>query len=201
MSKVKICGLSRMEDIDAVNSAMPNFIGFVFAPSRRKVTIGTASMLKRNLDPRIKAVGVFVNEDISVISGIVQSGIVDWVQLHGDEDDVYIEQLKAICGCHVIKSVGVIDKLPPLPGNPDYLLFDAVSEQRGGVGRAFDWCVLTKSINTPYFLAGGLSIENVLGAIDMLSPYCVDVSSGVETNGLKDPRKIHEFVRAVRRIR
>ena len=200
MSGVKICGLSRKEDIEAVNYAMPDYIGFVFAPSRRRVDIRTAAGLKEKLDQRIKAVGVFVNEDIGIISEIVQNGIIDLIQLHGDEDDLYIEQLKAVGGVAVIKAVGVGVALPSLPNNADYLLFDAISKQRGGVGRAFDWQVLQTYSNFPYFLAGGLSLANVAEAIHLLSPCCVDVSSGVETDGLKDADKINEFVQAVRRI-
>ena len=201
MTRVKICGLSRKEDIEAVNEALPDYIGFVFAASKRRVNMKTAAMLKETLDPRIKAVGVFVNEDIRVISEIVQNGLIDLIQLHGDENDLYIEQLKKICSCSVIKAIGIGDILPrSLPNQTDYLLFDTLSEQRGGIGRAFDWHVLKDDCNMPYFLAGGLSIENISPAIQLLSPYCVDVSSGVETGGLKDAEKINEFVQTVRRI-
>ena len=200
MSRVKICGLRRIEDIEAVNHALPDYIGFVFAKSKRRVDIETAAMLKKKLDLRIKAVGVFVNEDISIISQIVQNGIIDWIQLHGDEDDVYIERLKGSCNCPVIKTVGVSDTLPVLPKAADYLLFDTLSAQRGGVGKAFNWHVLKEYHNMPYFLAGGLSIKNVSDAIQLLSPYCVDVSSGVETDGVKDSAKISEFVKIARRV-
>ena len=199
MSKIKICGLRRIEDIEAVNHALPDYIGFVFAQSRRRVDIKTAAMLKEKLDIGIKAVGVFVNEDISAISEIVQSGIIDLIQLHGDEDDLYIERLKEICDCPVIKAVGVGGTLPLLPKAADYLLFDTISTQRGGVGKAFDWNILNEYHNMPYFLAGGLSTENVSEALSQLLPFCVDVSSGVETDGFKDPEKINEFVQLVRR--
>jgi len=200
MSRVKICGLSRKEDIDAVNRVLPEYIGFVFAPSRRRVGIQTADRLKEKLDSRIKAVGVFVNEDIFAISEIVQNGIVDLIQLHGDEDDAYIRQIKDVCNCPVIKSVGVGDIQPDLPDRPDYLLFDTISEQRGGVGSAFNWRILKGYRGVPYFLAGGLSIKNTADAIQMLSPFCVDVSSGVETDGYKDEEKINGFVQLVRRM-
>ena len=199
MTRVKICGLSRMADIEAVNRILPDFIGFVFAPSRRRVEIKRASMLKGELDPRIKAVGVFVNENIKTVSEIYQNGIIDLVQLHGDEDDEYIRKLKDNCGCPVIKAVSVGDILPPLPLGPDYLLFDTLSEQRGGIGRAFDWDILKEYHGLPYFLAGGLSIENADRAKHLLAPYCVDISSGVETDGLKDADKIEKFVNLIRR--
>ena len=200
MSKVKICGLSRPADIDAVNRAQPDYIGFVFAPSRRRVSIETAAALKERLDPRIKAVGVFVNEEVRVLSNIVEKGIVDLLQLHGEEDALYIDRLKAVCGCGVIKALGVGDTLPHLPDNADYVLFDTLSSQRGGVGQAFNWQVLRDVPDVPYFLAGGLSPDNVADAIQLLAPYCVDVSSGVETDGCKDFEKINKFIQTARRI-
>ena len=198
MSKVKICGLSRMEDIEAVNCVLPDFIGFVFAPSRRKVDMETAAKLKEKLDPRIQAVGVFVNENISTVTKICQSKIIDLVQLHGDEDDPYIKRFRENCGCPVIKAFGVGNSLPTWPIEPHYLLFDTLSKQRGGGGRAFDWNVLREYRGMPFFLAGGLSIENVVDAIQLLAPFCVDVSSGVETDGIKDAAKIEKFVLGVR---
>jgi Phosphoribosylanthranilate isomerase len=199
MSRIKICGLRQIEDIEAVNRVLPDYIGFIFAPSRRRIDMATAAVLKENLDCKIKSIGVFVNEDISIISEIVQKNIIDLIQLHGDEDDLYIERLKEVCGCPVIKSVGIGNTLPSLPNKADYLLFDTISEQRGGVGKAFDWSILKEYNDIPYFLAGGLSIENVSDAINLLSPFCVDVSSGVETYGMKDIWKIEEFVHLVRR--
>ncbi|MCL2121089.1 MAG: phosphoribosylanthranilate isomerase [Clostridiales bacterium] len=199
MSKVKICGLRRVEDIAAVNSALPDYIGFVFAPSRRRIDEQTASMLKEMLDPRIQAVGVFVNQDIKEAASLVQRGILDAVQLHGDEDEEYLIRLKESCGCPVIKSVSVGEALPPLPENADYLLFDAASDQRGGSGRTFDWALLQQLHSKPYFLAGGLDLQNISNALRVLSPFCVDVSSGVETGGFKDAEKIHQFIDFVRK--
>ena len=201
MSKVKICGLRRVEDIDAVNHALPDYIGFVFAPSKRRIDIETAAMLKERLDNRIKVAGVFVNEEIGIISKMVQDGIIDLIQLHGDEDDSYIKRLKAMCACPVIKSVGVGGALPVLPKAADYLLFDTLSAQRGGTGEKFDWHILANHRGAPYFLAGGLTCENVSEALSRLNPFCVDVSSGVEIDGFKDPEKIDKFVQIVRRIR
>jgi len=199
MSKVKICGLSRKEDIEAVNRALPDFIGFVFAPSRRRVDIKTAALLKENLDPRIGAVGVFVNESIENVADIFKNGIIDLVQLHGDEDGEYITRLKNYCGCPVIKAVGVGSVLSPMPVESDYLLFDTLSEQRGGAGKPFDWHIIKEYYGLPFFLSGGLSARNVVDSIRLLAPYCIDVSSGVETDGRKDAAKIEEFVYTVRR--
>jgi len=197
MSYVKICGLSRIEDIEAVNRTLPDYIGFVFAPSQRRVDVKTATMLKEKLDPKISVVGVFVNENISIIGEMHGRGIIGFAQLHGDEDSEYISRLKDHYGCPVIKAVGVGSTLPPpptLPTESDYLLFDTLSRQRGGVGKSFDWSLLKDYSGLPYFLAGGLTAKNVSGLIRMLAPFCVDVSSGVETDGKKDAKKIEEFV-------
>jgi len=200
MSKVKICGLSREDDIRIVNRVLPDYIGFVFAPSQRQVNVPTATALKKILDPRIKAVGVFVNESIDTIAELYQNGIIDLAQLHGDEDEAYINILKERCGgCSVIKAVRVGSVLPPLPDGADYLLFDTLSNQRGGTGQTFDWNTLANYTGLPYFLSGGLGVNNVSEAIKKLSPYCVDVSSGVESDGVKSDEKINDFVRLVRR--
>ncbi|MDR0508853.1 MAG: phosphoribosylanthranilate isomerase [Candidatus Methanoplasma sp.] len=199
MSKVKICGLSREEDIEAVNAVMPDYAGFVFAESRRRIDETAAAMLKDGLDSRIEAVGVFVNEDIEKIVRLYRKETIDVVQLHGDEDAEYIRRLRNSCSCRIIKSVAVGDTLPYLPKSPDYLLFDTLSEERGGTGKTFDWHMLKCHGRQPYFLAGGLNAANVRDAIRTLSPYCVDVSGGVETHGLKDAAKIEEFVNIVRR--
>jgi len=198
MSKVKICGLSRVEDIVSVNRVLPDYVGFVFAPSKRNVNVEKVAQLKVNLDPQIKTVGVFVNEAMITVAEIYLSGIVDVVQLHGDEDDHYIRLLKAVCDCPVIKAVGVADTLPPLPQNADYLLFDTLSEQRGGIGITFDWNILHDYKGPPYFLAGGLHADNVVDSLDLLTPFGVDVSSGVETDRVKDAEKIEKFISLVR---
>lgn len=194
MTKVKICGLSRAEDIEAVNRFLPDFIGFVFAPSRRRVDTKTADILKNNLDPQIEVVGVFVNESLNTVAEVYKRETIDIVQLHGDEDDDYIRRLKDRCGCTVIKALGVGDALPPLPLEADYLLFDTLSDQRGGVGKVFNWSVLHDYHGPPYFLAGGLTAQNVANSIQLLNPFCVDVSSGVETDGIKDAEKIEAFI-------
>lgn len=200
MSKVKICGLSRVEDIDAVNSALPDYIGFVFAESRRQVNEKTAAILKARLDLRIKSVGVFVNQDIGTIAGLYREGIIDLVQLHGDEDGEYIRRLRQSCDCRIIKAVSVAGCLPGIPEGADYLLFDTASAGRGGTGNTFDWSLLKKHKGVPYFLAGGLDASNISEAIHLLRPYCVDVSSGVETDGVKDIEKIDTLVRMIRRM-
>lgn len=198
MTKIKICGLSLQEDIDAVNHSLPDFIGFVFAESRRQVDAKAAAKLKEKLDSRILAAGIFVNEDIGYIAGLHRERIIDIVQLHGDEDGGYIDRLRENCGCPVIKSVSIKKNLPILPKGSDYLLFDTASQARGGTGKVFDWSILKGYAGPPYFLAGGLDSSNLTGAINQLSPFCLDVSSGVETNGIKDAKKIDRLVRLIR---
>ena len=224
MSKVKICGLSRAEDIEAVNRAVPDYIGFVFAPGKRQIGIADAAYLKKKLKLGILTVGVFVNEDPRTVANAYQSGVIDIAQLHGNEDDEYINQLKNICGCTVIKAIGINEALPAaLPEQPNYLLFDTLLNPAGatavnskpplcsnhatepfpqtnfgGAGKTFDWGILANYSGPRYFLAGGLNADNIKAALKQLSPFCVDVSSGVETNGRKDAYKIEEFVKLVR---
>ncbi len=200
MSKIKICGLSRPCDIDAVNEAMPDYIGFVFAKSPRQVSFFQAAALKQRLNTRIAAVGVFVDTAVEIISALCQDGVIDMVQLHGNEDADYIKQLKIAVTIPVIKAVRVqsteqIIKTQSL--DCGYLLLDTWQKDRqGGSGHVFDWSLIPK-LDKPYFLAGGLNAANIKEAASY-HPYCLDVSSGVETQGKKDRQKILELVRIVR---
>lgn len=208
-TKIKICGLTRKQDIEYVNEALPDFIGFVFAKSRRQVSAETAAELKSLLDVRIKSVGVFVNEDISFICGLSSKGVIDYIQLHGDEDCKYIEALKeqlrkSDCSTPIIKAVRVKDagSLHMLQEfNSDFFLLDTYSDKEyGGTGKTFDWS-LAQNIGKPFFLAGGLNYDNITDAINKAGPFCLDVSSGVETEGFKDRTKIIglvEFIRSVK---
>lgn len=204
MAKIKICGLSRPEDIRMVNEALPDFIGFVFAPSRRQVSEATAKSLKELLDPRIQAVGVFVNEDMDTIIRLCRLSIIDVIQLHGDEDEDYVNHLRKEITNPIIRAVRVrsawdINEAEKLNG--DYLLLDAYKDnQYGGSGETFEWSVI-KRMEKPFFLAGGIKPENVITAIKTSRPYCIDVSSGVEAEGLKDRNKIIDIVTKVRSVR
>ena len=195
MVKVKICGLSRAQDIAAVNRILPDYVGFVFAESRRKISVEKAAEFKEKLDPDVAAVGVFVDEEIEIIADIFKKGIIDIVQLHGGESDDYIKRLKENCGCPVIKAVRVDSILPDLPLEADYLLFDSIV---AGSGQRLNWSLIT-GIEKPFFLAGGLSAGNVKIAIEKTKPFAVDVSSGVETNGVKDSGKIRNFTNFARK--
>lgn len=197
MTKVKICGLCRNCDVEYVNEAKPDYVGVVFAKSKRQVNYEIAELFHKTLDKNIKVVGVFVNEPLENVVELVENGIVDIVQLHGNEEDEYIRQLKKNISVSVIKAIRIdnsIDLLKAEKSSAEFLLFDSGS---GGTGQCFDWSLI-KNINKPFFLAGGIKLENVENAINMVNPYGIDVSSGVEQNGRKDREKIIELIRRVR---
>ena len=195
--KVKICGLSRVSDIEAVNAAKPDYVGFVFAESRRKVTPRQAADLRKRLLAGIIPVGVFVNETIDNIIPLVRAGVIEVIQLHGSETEEYIAKIKSLSGRLVIKAVSVTkegDAQKRGDTCADYLLLDG---KMGGSGKNFDWNLIGV-IQKPFFLAGGLNIENVKRAIGKVNPFAVDISSGVETDGVKDGEKIKLIVGRVR---
>ena len=198
--RIKICGLSRIGDMEAVNRVRPDYIGFVFAQSRRQVGATWAASLKRALDPRIQAVGVFVNAPVSEAVRLAEVGTIQMIQLHGDEDEAYIRELKRQTAAPVMKAVRVRngdDILRAEQLSCEYLLLDTYTKgQYGGSGRVFDWNLIPP-LQKPFFLAGGISMENVHEA-QSCRPYCLDVSSAVETEGRKDPEKIRRMVEAVR---
>lgn len=201
MIKIKICGLMRKEDVDAVNVALPDYIGFVFARSRRQIDVSQAKVLKAYLDHSIKTVGVFVNEDEGNIIKLCVSGVIDFIQLHGDEGEEYIMKLRDNVPNQIIKAFRIREQndiIKAMQFPCDYFLLDTYhGGQYGGTGKAFDWSFIT-DITKPYFLAGGINIDNIDKAIDQCSPYCIDVSSGVETNGYKDQKKVIEIVARAR---
>ena len=197
MTKIKLCGLSRPCDIETANRLSPEYIGFVFAAkSIRYVSSEKAAELKKLLHPSIKAVGVFVQEQPKTVAELLRSGTIDIAQLHGGESEEYIKQLRALTDKPLIKAYR-IDTIQDVAAanmsNADYVLLDS---GQGGTGTTFDWNLLEK-IDRPYFLAGGLNADNVRSAIERLNPYAVDVSSGIETDGRKNIRKMEEFVHAV----
>lgn len=200
-TKIKFCGLSRNCDIETANVLSPDYVGFVFAKnSRRCVSFARAKELKALLAPGILTVGVFVNEDPRTVAAFLEAGVIDAAQLHGDEDTDYIRGLKSLTKAPLIKAFGLrsIHDLPAVERCPaDLVLLDSPG---GGTGRLFDWQLL-ENIQRPYFLAGGLSAENVGEAIARLRPFGVDVSSGIETGGYKDREKMTAFAAAVRERR
>jgi len=197
MTRIKMCGLRRPEDIDAANEIMPEYIGFVFFPgSRRHVSSETARALKSRLAPEIKAVGVFVDEPPENVAALLDEGVIDLAQLHGHEDEAYLERLRKLNGKPVIRAFRIRnseDAEQAQRSAAEMILLDAGA----GDGKTFDWNLL-RPVTRPYFLAGGLNPENVSVAVEQLNPWAVDVSSGIETNGLKDKSKMRAFTIAVR---
>ena len=195
MTKIKLCGLSRVEDIEVVNILLPEYIGFVFAKkSKRYISPAQASKLKKILDKKISAVGVFVNEEIATVAEIAK--FLDLIQLHGNEDENYISTLKNLTGKKIIKAFKIKtaeDLQRAKDCRADFILLDSGA----GTGEIFNWQLL-KNFEREYFLAGGLTVENVADAVKLLKPFAVDVSSGIESGGLKDEAKMKKFVSAVR---
>lgn len=201
MTKIKVCGLRRMEDIAYANQLLPEYIGFIFAEGRKRtVTIDEAKKLRHKLDNRIIPVGVFLNQKQEYIEECVQEGIISAIQLHGNEDDTYIEELrkkvKAFGTIPIIKAFAVVsgeDIERAKQSGADRILLD---NRIPGSGKSFDWSLLAQ-IDRPFFLAGGLSPDNVEEALQT-HPYAVDVSSGVETDKKKDFEKMKDFIQRVR---
>lgn len=198
MTKIKFCGLTRPCDIAAANEIKPNYIGFVFAPnSKRRVTYKQAVDLKNLLSKDIQAVGVFLNEDIEQVISLLNLGIIDAAQLHGDEDAAYIARIQKETGKPVIKAFQIHSEADVAAAEKtmaDYIILDAGT----GEGKTFDWNLID-SFQKPYFLAGGLHSGNVTDAMRKLHPYALDVSTGIETDGLKDKQKMAAFAATVRK--
>lgn len=198
--KIKLCGMFRDEDIDYVNEAMPDYIGFIvmFPKSHRNIDLETALRLKNRLAAGIKSVAVSVDAPVEQFARFAQSGVADLLQLHGNEDADYIAELRKLTNVPLIKAVKVTDfsdifKAQEL--DVDFLLLDSGT----GTGKAFDHSLIDRErITKPFFLAGGLTPENVREAALSVKPYGVDMSSGIETDKLKDREKMLSAVKAAR---
>ena len=200
MTKIKFCGIKREDDIAFANIILPEYIGFVFAKkSKRYVTPEKAAELKEKLDSRILSVGVFVNENPKKIAELLNNKVIDLAQLHGNEDEEYIRELRNFTSNSIIKAFNVTgdnEVKSALKSTADFIMLDS---PLAGSGKRFTWNLI-KNITRPYFLAGGLNPENVFGAVQTLKPYAVDVSSGIETDGVKDFEKMKRFA-AVRKLK
>lgn len=215
MVKVKFCGIRRAEDVEAVNRLKPDFAGFVLAKSKRQVTLEQASYFKLILDKDIKTVAVLVNMHVEEAASLANSGIVDMLQLHGDENADYIAKLKKLTKAKIIKAIRLQPggaeqnaELMAQAGLADYYLFDTfIPDTYGGTGKTFSLSLLNGlNIDKPFFLAGGLDSENVSDIVQevqadaALHPffYGIDVSSGIEINGFKDSLKMEKFMNVIR---
>ena len=198
MTKIKLCGITRLCDIEAVNELKPEYIGFVFAKkSKRYVAPEVAEQLRRKLSHEIQAVGVFVDESVQQVAKLLREHVIDIAQLHGSEDDDYIRTLRELTNQPIIKAFRIKEEsdLDAIEAcSADYVLLDSGA----GCGETFEWRLI-KNIKRPFFLAGGLDASNANRAVHEIHPYAVDVSSGIETNGFKDKEKMRIFVTAVRK--
>ena len=198
MTKIKICGLSRPCDIDYVNEAKPDYCGFIvnFPKSRRTVSPDTLRELRKYLSRSILPVGVFVNEPLETILSLARDNSISLVQLHGQEDEAYIAALRREIDLPIIQAFKITcpaDVELAQKCTADHILLDSGA----GTGKTFDWAHL-KGVTRPYLLAGGLGPDNLRLAVETLRPYGVDLSSGVETDGVKDREKVLAAVQAVR---
>lgn len=200
--KIKLCGMFRDCDIDYANEAKPDYVGFIlgFPKSHRNIDAETARRLRSQLDTGIKAVGVFVNSPETTCAEYANCGIIDVIQLHGNEDADFIRRLRELTGAPIIKAAKI--RTPEDIGRVQALGADYVLLDNGtGTGEMFDHSLLDGAeIRQPFFLAGGLTPENLRRAAESVRPYCVDLSSGVETDWLKDRVKMLEAVRVIREL-
>ena len=199
MVKIKICGLKRLEDIEIVNKYKPDYIGFVFADSKRKVSHDLAFEMKNNLASNIVSVGVFVDADIDEIVELFDMGVIEIAQLHGLESEDYIRNLKENTNYElkIINAIEMSDEKDLLEYDnslSDYLLLDSGK----GSGKTFDWSLIRTDLTKDFFLAGGINISNVNSAIEEFNPFAVDLSSSLETDGFKDENKIKEIMEVIR---
>lgn len=206
--KIKICGIRTLEDVTMMNTYKPDYTGFIFAPSKRQISLKTAKLLSTKLNPKIKKVGVFVDQPIDLIRQAFRAHIIDFAQLHGNEDAAYEKALfDALCDLglqtpheYCIKAfrIDCRDTLASASTrtNCAYILLDAFSgKAAGGTGKQFCWDYFSScKIEKPFFLAGGICLENADFAIEKANPFALDVSSSLETNGKKDMKKVQAFM-------
>lgn len=199
--KVKICGIKNSDEIALMNKYNPDYIGFVFAAGKRQITPDTAKELKSILNGKIMTVGVFVNQPMAFIEALCSANTIDMIQLHGDEKEDFIRELKKTCDQKIIKALRVSSAVN-YQGTADYLLLDAHSKSGyGGTGETFNWDLIHQSgIEKPFFLAGGMGADNVKKAAHYM-PYAIDISSRLEANGIKNEALIKEFMAKYQQIK
>lgn len=200
MYKIKICGITTADILPVINELKPDYVGFIMtAGFSRSVSDDFVRRCGGALDSRIARVGVFVNDDVSRIAALVGSGVIDVVQLHGDEDGSYIRRLKSLVPVTVIKAVGVSDgRAAAYPAECDIVLLDScTATSRGGTGKSIFWRRYDE-LDKPVILAGGITAENVKAALAAVRPWGVDTSGGVETDGVKDAAKIYKYITNIR---
>ncbi len=197
-TKIKICGLSRERDIDVANQYLPDYVGFVlhYPKSRRYISVERAQELGRLLNPGISIVGVLVDQPLETAVSLLNERVIDVAQLHGSEDEDYIRALKERTGKPVWKAFQIHtpeDVAAAKASSADMLVLDSGM----GSGESFDWSLIA-DFDRPYFLAGGINPQNAVRCVKQLHPYGIDLSSGVETKGVKDKSKIASVIHSVR---
>ena len=196
--KIKICGIKNENEAKIINECMPDIAGFVFASGKRQIDINKAKILKKIINPEIETAGIFVEQNEDEILEIYNKKIIDIIQLHGDYDEQTIKNLKEKTGAKIIKVIRVKEGFYKIETLADFILFDAYSKDKyGGLNKTFDWNIKIIS-NVPYFVAGGINENNIVEMVKKLTPYGVDISSGVEVDGFKTKEKVFNIIKIIK---
>ncbi len=196
--KIKICGIKNENEAKIINECMPDIAGFVFASGKRQIDINKAKILKKIINPEIETAGIFVEQNEDEILEIYNEKVIDIIQLHGDYDERTIKNLKEKTGAKIIKVIRVKEGFYKIETLADFILFDAYSKDKyGGLNKTFDWNIKIIS-NVPYFVAGGINENNIVEMVKKLTPYGVDISSGVEVDGFKTKEKVFNIIKIIK---
>lgn len=196
--KIKICGIKNENEAKIINECMPDIAGFVFASGKRQIDINKAKILKKIINPEIETAGIFVEQNEDEILKIYNEKVIDIIQLHGDYDEQTIKNLKEKTDAKIIKVIRVKEGFYKIKTLADFILFDAYSKDKyGGLNKTFDWNIKIIS-NVPYFVAGGINENNIVEMVKKLTPYGVDISSGVEVNGFKTKEKVFNIIKIIK---
>lgn len=196
--KIKICGIKNENEAKIINECMPDIAGFVFASGKRQIDINKAKILKKIINPEIETAGIFVEQNEDEILKIYNEKVIDIIQLHGDYDERTIKNLKEKTDAKIIKVIRVKEGFYKIKTLADFILFDAYSKDKyGGLNKTFDWNIKIIS-NVPYFVAGGINENNIVEMVKKLTPYGVDISSGVEVDGFKTKEKVFNIIKIIK---
>lgn len=196
--KIKICGIKNENEAKIINECMPDIAGFVFASGKRQIDINKAKILKKIINPEIETAGIFVEQNEDEILEIYNEKVIDIIQLHGDYDERTIKNLKEKTNAKIIKVIRVKEGFYKIETLADFILFDTYSKDKyGGLNKTFDWNIKIIS-NVPYFVAGGINENNIIEMVKKLTPYGVDISSGVEVDGFKTKEKVFNIIKIIK---
>lgn len=196
--KIKICGIKNENEAKIINECMPDIAGFVFASGKRQIDINKAKILKKIINPEIETAGIFVEQNEDEILEIYNEKVIDIIQLHGDYDEQTIKNLKEKTNAKIIKVIRVKEGFYKIETLADFILFDTYSKDKyGGLNKTFDWNIKIIS-NVPYFVAGGINENNIIEMVKKLTPYGVDISSGVEVDGFKTKEKVFNIIKIIK---